>query len=750
MPSNKYIKAALVFILICATFSFTAFIEYQSVSENNRRIFKDELVLIQTQLNSLLDSRINSTKNLKIFIQSNKTFNQDDFQLYVKEIYESPNQLLKNLTFITDFTITHIYPYEENKSAIGIDLSENEDQRPILLYAKEENKVVVTGPVDLVEGGKAIVVRVPYVIDGSYFGQTAIVFDYDQLMIQSGLDALSEKYFITLSTYDIASKKTNVIYSNSMKEKNNESYDIDLYDFKLTVEGQPKNGWQGISTLFILIIILGHLVAISTFIFLLNAFKDKDKLKASYLALKEANQKLEASNIQLTDNKEDLTHRFYEMQAQKIQIQYLADRDSLTGLYNRRKCFIDLKQHLSDHKKISLILFDIDNFKNINDTRGHGHGDKILTSLSIWLDQFLQEPSTPYRIGGDEFIIVLHDEERVQNIEAFMSKFYEAFETFKSQARFNESLTLSAGIAFSPEQGHKASSLMMKADLAMYASKNKGKNQYAIFDEKMYQNLNEKVHIENLLRVAVKNEDFYLVYQPIITASNYEVYGFEALIRMKDSTMSPAEFIPISEEIGLISTIGKWVIHNVLKQMQIWQDQGLVLKPVAINISPSQIYEGGIEIYLQEQFDLFNVDPKLIELEVTENIFLSNNTNNLMTLEKIKKIGCKLTLDDFGSGYSSLSYLTYMPIQKIKLDKSLKDKFLPYEEIKVMEGLIAFCHSLNLKVVTEGVEDHNETKKLIEQGSDFLQGFVFSRPVLPEEAVKLMYHCYQLKENESI
>lgn len=748
MTLTKPFKAGLVFIFIYLMFILTAYVEYNSTLDSSHRQAKDDLLIVQTRMSNILDSRINSASNIKTFIQSNKNFDQADYNRFVKEIYDSPNNLIRNITFIKDTTISHVYPYQDNQESIGTDLATVEAQKNLILYAKANEKVVVTAPVDLVEGGQGIIVRLPFTIDGQYYGQAAIVFDYDVVMKQAGIEDLSKDHFLVLSHWDPIQENQHVIWSNT--DPSQDSMDasvINVYDFSLLLEIMPKSGWRGDSPLFILVLILGHILAISGYIIVYNSLTSKEKLLVFYTALEEANLHLEATNNQLIASEQDLTHRYEEMEMQKAQIQYLADRDPLTGLYNRRKFIADLEVHLKQEEGISVVLFDIDNFKTINDTRGHQYGDQILSLITQWLDGYLPIYATPYRIGGDEFVIYIPHSAVNGDVKRFMRQLFDGFKKLKVTSKIKEPITLSAGIAQGPDHGNDVETLMMKADLAMYASKNTGKNKYVFFDESMSESLKEKVNIESLLRAAVKHEDFFMLYQPIIDTKTLKVYGYEALIRMKESRMSPAVFIPVAEEIGLISHMGKWVITEVLRQMQEWKKMGLSLKPVAINMSPSQIYEGGIENYLKEEIQTYGIDPALIEIEVTENIFFSNTKSNISTLEKIKALGCTIALDDFGSGFSSLSYLTYMPVHKVKLDKSLKDQFLPQEELQVMEGLIGFCHSLNLKVVTEGVEDYSEVRKLVDQKSDYLQGYVFSKPLEAPEAAALMDHHYHLPQN---
>ena len=312
------------------------------------------------------------------------------------------------------------------------------------------------------------------------------------------------------------------------------------------------------------------------------------------------------------------------------------------------------------------------------------------------------------------------------------------------------SITVTMGIVQYPIDGDSIDELLIKADIAMYSAKKSGKNRYLFFDEKMKEKFNDKVNIENTLRKALRNEDFLLLYQPIVETKTGDTSSFEALLRIRDSNITPDEFITIAEETGLILPIGKWVIKEAVRQISIWIEKGYAPLPVSINLSPRQFYDVKLVDYIKETLEDYQVDPSLLELEITENIFAEKKDEVINILNRLKAIGLKISLDDFGTGYSSLNYLTFMPLDRIKLDKSLKDKFIELENIKFMDSLIALAHGLNLKVVTEGVEKIEEFEKLKIAGSDYLQGYLFSKPIKNEEVEKIFNRNYMDLLSKSI
>lgn len=438
-----------------------------------------------------------------------------------------------------------------------------------------------------------------------------------------------------------------------------------------------------------------------------------------------------------------------EMKHKEEYIEFLAEHDPLTGLYNKRKFTEILTRELKNNKKGAVILLDIDDFKNINDILGHVYGDGLLKCFAALIKNLADESTIAFRFGGDEFLILISEEEP-HKIAEYANNLKNVVRERIILDNMENSMTVTMGIVQYPTHGDNIDELLIKADIAMYSAKKSGKNRYLFFDEKMKERFNDKINIENALRKALRDEDFLLLYQPIVETKKGDTSSFEALLRIRDSNISPKEFIPIAEETGLILPIGKWVIKEAIKQISIWIEKGYKPLPVSINLSPRQFYDVKLVDYIKETLEYYQVDPSLMELEITENIFAEKKDEVINILNRLKAIGLKISLDDFGTGYSSLNYLTFMPLDRIKLDKSLKDKFIELENIKFMDSLIALAHGLNLKVVTEGVEKIEEFEKMKIAGSDYLQGYLFSKPIKNEEVEKIFNRNYMDLLSESI
>jgi EAL domain-containing protein (putative c-di-GMP-specific phosphodiesterase class I) len=256
----------------------------------------------------------------------------------------------------------------------------------------------------------------------------------------------------------------------------------------------------------------------------------------------------------------------------------------------------------------------------------------------------------------------------------------------------------------------------------------------------------KKSNIENVLRDAIENDGFKMVYQPQVDVKTGQIYGYEALLRLKASNLSPAEFIDIAEKNGTIIKIGRIVTEKVIEQLYEWKSAGLDIKPVAINFSANQLQDGDYILFINELLKKKDIDAKYLEIEITENIFLENKQATLIFLEQVHKMGIKIAIDDFGTGYSSLNYLTFLPVNIIKLDRSLNMKFLEIENVKVMDSLISLFHSLGLTVIAEGIETADQVKRLKKANCDYIQGYYFSKPVEADQVPSIHSTVYDLIE----
>lgn len=434
---------------------------------------------------------------------------------------------------------------------------------------------------------------------------------------------------------------------------------------------------------------------------------------------------------------EDITGR----KDSEKKIEHLAYYDSITGLPNRALLMDRLRQALAlaqrEGRELALLFLDLDNFKDLNDTKGHDIGDKFLREVAKRLGSCVGESNTLARIGGDEFVIVLtavHAEEeaaattarRVQAL--FADPFVIEGEEFYSSA--------SIGIALYPEDGTDVECLLKCADAAMYHAKNEGKSNYQFFSQEMNSRIMRRVALENSMRQGLTRGEFTLHYQPQWDLKSASLTGVEALLRWKSAefgNVGPDEFIPIAESSGLIFELGEMVLQAACLQARSWAERYGELK-VAVNISGRQMRQPDFLQTVERIICQTGVAPCSLELEFTEGVIMEKAEKNIDTLLALKKIGLRLSIDDFGTGYSSLNYLKHFPIDAIKIDRSfIADVESDSDDAAITEAIICMAHSLKLKVIAEGVENQAQLQFLKDRRCDEAQGFFLALPMSAHE-----------------
>lgn len=419
------------------------------------------------------------------------------------------------------------------------------------------------------------------------------------------------------------------------------------------------------------------------------------------------------------------------------QMEHLALFDALTGLANRR-LFID-RLHQSvltarRHNKMTALFFlDLDQFKRINDTLGHQAGDQLLLTIADRLKTCVRKQDTVARLGGDEFTILLNDVIDTDRISAVAQNILSSLKEPIKLGKHEVIVSTSIGITLAPNDSICGETLMKNADLALYMAKENGRDGYHFFTEALNVRANKLLEIENELREAIKSGDFYLNYQPQINLKTGEIASIEALIRWKHPTkgdISPSDFIPIAEETGLIVQIGEWVLKQACKEVhQLNILTGKSLR-VAINLSPRQFDDPELVNIVSEALEDSGLEAENLEIEVTESMLMNDIDSVIAQLSAIKSTGSTITIDDFGSGYSSLSYLKSLPVDILKIDQSfVADIPDDLNAMEIASAVIAIAHKLNLKVIAEGVENIDQRDFLVINNCDYAQGYFFSHPL---------------------
>lgn len=409
--------------------------------------------------------------------------------------------------------------------------------------------------------------------------------------------------------------------------------------------------------------------------------------------------------------------------------------DSLTSLPNRVQFHQRLTQALADEagQGVAVLLIDADHFKKINDTLGHASGDELLKQLTERLLQTVGPDDIVARMGGDEFAMLF---KHIQGVESVERTARNILESMRQPCHFDGEevhVGISIGIALSGRDGDDADTLLRNADAAMYSAKSAGRNTYRLYKPEMTQRTVELLKLENSLRRAIERKEFLLYYQPKARLVGGQVSGFEALLRWRHPTrglVSPAEFIPVLEETGLIVPVGEWVIRDVCSQLREWERHGMGNYPVAINVSARQFSEEAFAARVKRILDEEMIDPRMIELEITESVLMAGAEIAVGTLQSLKLLGLSISVDDFGTGYSSLSYLKRFPLDALKIDRSfVRDIPDDLDDAAITRTIISMAHGLRLKVIAEGVERPEQMRFLADHGCDFIQGYLLSKPM---------------------
>ena len=421
-----------------------------------------------------------------------------------------------------------------------------------------------------------------------------------------------------------------------------------------------------------------------------------------------------------------------------IEIENKAYYDQLTGLTNKILFNDRLDQAIHNAERnnslMCVMFIDLDNFKYVNDSMGHTAGDTLLKLVAKRMKKCLRKTDTVSRWGGDEFTIILPSVRSIKDISILCNRILN--KELNNIVVDNQELriTASIGVAMYPQDGKELETLVKNADAAMYKAKEKGKNRFEFFKPKMNKDILERVTNENNLFKAIEKEEFMLLYQPQIELETNKIIGFEALIRWNSpdkGVLAPYKFIPIAEETNLIIPLGEWIIEQTCIQNKKWHDKGYKLTS-AVNISAKQFLSSNLSRTIKKSLSKTGLDPKYLELELTETILMDNIKKTVEILQDLKKMGIKVSIDDFGTGYSSLSYLKKFPIDTLKIDQSFISPISNVsisDETTIANIVIDLGHKLGLKVIAEGVETQDQIEFLKEYACDKIQGYIISEPV---------------------
>jgi diguanylate cyclase (GGDEF)-like protein/PAS domain S-box-containing protein len=435
-----------------------------------------------------------------------------------------------------------------------------------------------------------------------------------------------------------------------------------------------------------------------------------------------------------------------ERKCYEEQLKHLATHDELTGLANRSLLLDRLEQsiHYARRSKrlVAVLFLDLDRFKFINDSLGHGFGDQVLCAVGRRLQQAVREADTVARFGGDEFAIVLAEVAEAEDVGLIAAKILRLLAEPHRLAGREVTHTACMGLSLYPKDSDDAATLIRNADMAMCRAKKDKQNSFAFYSPDMNQRILETLELEEALRRALERSEFCLYYQPKIDLASGRIVGCEALLRWQHpqrGMVSPANFIPLAEETGLIVPLGTWVLREACRQAIQWQEQGLPALSMAVNISGRQFREPDFVDIVERALQESGLEPGHLELEITESVAMENVETAIMTWIDLKVLGVSLSVDDFGTGYSSLNYLKQFPIHSLKIDRTfVRDIASDPNDAAIASSVIALAQNMGLKVVGEGIEAEEQLTFLRDRGCDMGQGYLFSPPVPATEFAALL------------
>jgi len=477
---------------------------------------------------------------------------------------------------------------------------------------------------------------------------------------------------------------------------------------------------------------------------------NKGSLEFEIIGLKGTRRWLESHAVPMTEEDGErvvlaVTRDITERKRAQAQLAFLAHHDLLTGLPNRALYTDRLEQAMIEadrHQRlVGVVFLDLDRFKNVNDTLGHDAGDALLKAAAERLIGAVRKGDTVARLSGDEFTLVLADMSHAEDAARIAQKILEVFEAPFHIGGRELYLTVSLGVTLYPTDGSNSQELLRNADVAMYRAKEAGRNSYAFYAAEMTHRAAEQLALESALREAITRDELRVYYQPIVSYADGTVISIEALVRWQHATrglVSPLEFIPLAEETSMILPIGEWVLHSACAQARQW----LRLHPnlhLAVNISARQFRQENLVQSVRRVLEQTEFPPQHLEFEITESVLLQNAESVMRTLRELTDLGIVLSMDDFGAGYSSLSYLKRFPIRMLKIDRSFtRDIPADADDTAIASAIITMAHALGLRVVAEGVETQEQLEFLGARACDAMQGYYFSRPVPADDMTRLL------------
>lgn len=618
-----------------------------------------------------------------------------------------------------DYVIRWLEPVADNQDVIGYNVAFNDERRRALALAQSTGNWDLSGIIDLRQGGKGMVIYAPIGSGADNNGFIAGVFRMEILARQLLTERVLESFRVEIREAGELSYQLNNDLPVSDTFSHSLPVDLPTLNWTLTlkpaktwVENQYSN-WPTLT--FTTFLLMGLLTSLTTLLVQLILKRNQSLLKT----------------------RRELDLEIAQRTAIQIDLARLESTDTLTGLANRRFFMEDLAHTLNiadrQMRQVGLIMLDLDRFQTLNDSLGHQFGDELLIKVSERLNRLSNERILVAYSGGDEFMVCQQQVDDLDDIIHLLGQIKQCFDQpFEVQGQAH-SITATMGVAVYPQSGLDSDTLLRNADIALYRAKEQGRNTYQFYTEGMQEREVMRLELDKDLSQALTNDEFVLFYQPQLNLDTGEIQSVEALIRWQHprrGLLPPGEFIPLAEESGRITDIGRWVVMAACRQLADWKGTEQEGLRIAVNLSGRELDDEALVDHIREALEAENVPAERLEFELTEEIFIQNIERNRNQLSRLQKLGVHLAIDDFGVGYSSLGYLRDFPVDVLKIDRSFITEVTErHDDAVITRAVINLAHNLGIQVVAEGVETEEQLAFLKRHRCNFAQGYLISRPI---------------------
>ena len=618
-----------------------------------------------------------------------------------------------------NFVIRWLEPVTDNEGVIGYNVAFNDERRQALELARQTGNWDLSGIIDLRQGGKGMVIYAPVGAGADNNGFIAGVFRMDVLARQLLTSRVLE--FVRIEIRQAGTVRYMLNDSQSVNPDFAHSHPVNLPTLDWTLTLYPSQEWvenrysSWPAMTFTTLLLMGLLTSLTALLVQLILKRNRTLLKTR----RELDQEIE----QRAAIQKDLAR--------------LESTDTLTGLANRRFFMEDLSHTLNiadrQMRQVALVMLDLDRFQTLNDSLGHQFGDELLIKVSERLNRLSDERILVAYSGGDEFMLCQQQVDDIDDIIHLLGQIKQCFDQpFDVQGQ-SHCITATLGVAVYPQSGLDTDTLLRNADIALYRAKEQGRNTYQFYTEGMQEREVMRLELDKDLNQALANNEFVLYYQPQLNLDNGEILSVEALIRWQHprrGLLPPVEFIPLAEESGRISDIGRWVVMAACRQLARWKGTPQEGLRIAVNLSGRELDDEDLVDHIRDALATENVPAGRLEVELTEEIFVQNIEHNLNQLSRLHQLGVHLAIDDFGVGYSSLGYLRDFPVDLLKIDRSfITDVTERHDDAVITRAVINLAHNLGIQVVAEGVETEEQLSFLKNHRCNFAQGYLISRPI---------------------